>query len=56
MLPEFMARLGPVLQKSLKPGTRIVAHDYPLPGWKPVQRIEFLGPRRSHQLYLWKIE
>lgn len=56
MLPEFMAKLRPVLQKGLKPGARIVAHDYPMPDWTPAQEIEFIGPRRPHKLYLWKAE
>jgi cyclopropane fatty-acyl-phospholipid synthase-like methyltransferase len=56
MLPEFMAKLEPVLQKHLKPGARIVAHDYPMPDWKPALEVEVLGPRRPHLLYLWKVE
>jgi len=25
----------------LKPGTRVVSHDYPLPTWKPVEVDKF---------------
>ncbi len=55
MLPEFMEKLEPQLAK-LKPGTRIVAHDYPFPNTKPDQIVEFKGPRRDHTLYMWTIK
>ncbi len=34
LLPGVMARLRPVLL-GLKPGTRLVSHDFPFEGWKP---------------------
>src|SRR5688572_9353659 len=43
MLPEFMEKLEKQVSK-LKPGTRIVAHDYPFPNWKEDVRIEYKGP------------
>ena len=33
MLPEFNAKLRPILERQLKPGTRVVSHDYPIEGW-----------------------
>jgi len=35
MLPDFNAKLRPILDRQLKPGTRIVSHDYEIPGWVP---------------------
>ena len=35
MLPEFNAKLRPILDRQLKPGTRVVSHDYPIEGWVP---------------------
>jgi len=29
------------LAKELKPGTRVVSHDYPLPSWKHVDVVAF---------------
>jgi uncharacterized protein (TIGR03000 family) len=56
MLPEFNLRLRPILEKNLKPGTRIVAHDYGIEGWKPMQGpIRFKGPDREHYLFLYQI-
>ena len=39
MLPEFNAKLRPMLERQLKIGTRVVSHDYPIQGWSP-DRIE----------------
>ncbi len=38
-LPEFNAKLRPMLDRQLRPGTRVVSHDYPIEGWMP-SRIE----------------
>jgi precorrin-6B methylase 2 len=56
MLPEFMEKLEPQL-KRLKPGTRIVAHDYPFPNSEPDQVVEFPNRpgERPRFLYLWTI-
>jgi SAM-dependent methyltransferase len=57
MLPEFMTKLEPIAKKTLKPGTRIVSHDYKWDSeWLPVQTVEFKGPdNRVHTLYLWTV-
>jgi uncharacterized protein (TIGR03000 family) len=56
MLPEFQDKLRPILLETLKPGSRVVAHDYELGDWAPLQRVEVRGPTRNHILYLWRIE
>ena len=38
-LPGIMGRVAQKLRAELKPGTRIVVHDFPRPGW-PVDRVE----------------
>lgn len=55
MLPEFMEKLEPQL-KNLKPGTRLVAHDYPFPNLKADEVIDYRGPSRTHTLYLWVLK
>jgi uncharacterized protein (TIGR03000 family) len=57
MLPEFMRKLEPILREQLKPGTRIVAHDFPLPNWKPQRRVQIPGLTglHSHTLYVWTV-
>jgi cyclopropane fatty-acyl-phospholipid synthase-like methyltransferase len=39
MLPEFNAKLRPIFDKQLKPGARVVSHDYEIEGWMP-DRVE----------------
>ena len=55
MLPEFMEKLEKQVNR-LKPGTRIVAHDYPFPNWKADATVEFKGPDRTHTLYMWTVK
>jgi uncharacterized protein (TIGR03000 family) len=57
MLPEFMAKLKPVVVKQCKPGTRIVAHDYPFPDWEPQRRLTLPSKGRltQHTMYLWVV-
>jgi cyclopropane fatty-acyl-phospholipid synthase-like methyltransferase len=62
MFKWFNNQLRPKLQK-LKPGSRIVAHDFDIDDWKPTKveyvepspesSVEFSDPRT---LYYWKID
>ena len=56
MYPEFNAKLRPNLAK-LKPGARVVSHDFGIEDWTPT-KIEKLpgGFLHDHTIYLWKIE
>jgi hypothetical protein len=47
--------LRPNLEKYLKPGTRIVSHDYVVPGWKPKSVDKDLPDARGHVIYLYQI-
>lgn len=38
LLPKANLRLAPKLLSELKPGARVVALTYPMPGWKPAAR------------------
>ena len=55
LLPDVNMRLRPKLLSELKPGTRIVSHNYDLGDWKPVQRKEMDVSGVSHTLYLWVV-
>jgi uncharacterized protein (TIGR03000 family) len=49
-------RLMPILKKTLKPGSRIVSHDFAMGDWKPDQKIRVIDDDGDdHDLYLWKI-
>jgi cyclopropane fatty-acyl-phospholipid synthase-like methyltransferase len=56
MLPEFNAKLRPILDRQLKPGARVVSHDFPVEGWVPdrVERVsgDFL---HDHTILLFEI-
>ena len=41
LLPSMMGDVEAKLAKELKPGTRVVSHDYPLPSWKHVDVVAF---------------
>ena len=61
MLPEFMDLLKPIAQKALKPGARVVSHDYrwdsgKASDWEPEQTVEFQSPTRKPTLYLWTVK
>ena len=46
-------RLRPKLLSQLKPGSRIVSHDFPIGDWPPASVVKFKGPERTHALSLW---
>ena len=56
LLPLSNDKVRPILDKQLKKGTRIVAHDFEFKDWKPekVESIEDDGEGRSHTLYLYR--
>jgi SAM-dependent methyltransferase len=39
LLPSIMGRIAQKLATELKPGARVVTHDFPLPGWR-VDRVQ----------------
>ncbi len=55
LLPDINVKLRPQLLKQLKPGTRIVSHDFDMGQWKPDKTVQVQGPNREHTLYLWTV-
>ena len=47
LLPRFVTRLVPRFLAELKPGTRIVSHDYPLAPWPPDKDISLDVPEKE---------
>jgi SAM-dependent methyltransferase len=61
MLPSFNKLFRPILEKQLKPGARVVVHDYPIEGWNPVkwEEMPLMDTRpevapHNHILYLYR--
>jgi SAM-dependent methyltransferase len=52
LLPDVNLRLRPKLLKELKPGTRIVSHDFHMGDWIP-EKHELVDAASS--IYLWRI-
>ena len=62
MLPWFNEAMKPSFKKYLKPGARIVAHDFGIEGWEPDKTVKLSDPEKKvgglihyHTLYLWRI-
>lgn len=55
LYPEVNLRLMPVLKKGLKPGARIVSHDFDMGDWKEDKKEEVKADR-THTIYLWTIK
>lgn len=47
LLPRFVTRLVPRFLSELRPGTRIVSHDYPLVPWPPDQDVSMDVPEKE---------
>jgi SAM-dependent methyltransferase len=60
LLPEFNMQLRPHLQK-LKPGTRIVSHDWDMGDWKPDATVvvdvpdKKVGLEKKSRIHLWVV-
>lgn len=56
LLPWMNKKLVPQLQK-MKPGTRIVAHDYAIEGYPPDKSITMTSKQDAveHYIYLWTL-
>ncbi|MUL37608.1 SAM-dependent methyltransferase [Gloeocapsopsis dulcis] len=52
LLPELNVKLRPQLFKQLKPGTRIVSHDFDMGDWKPDQVVQ---TQEGSTIYYWVI-
>ena len=54
LLPQQLEKLAPQLEK-LKPGTRIISHQFAIPGVSPDRtvKIESTEDSAQHTLYLW---
>lgn len=51
LLPSINLKLRPKLLSELKPGTKVVSHNYDMGDWKPEQTVN-IG---SHVVYVWTI-
>src|ERR671935_480144 len=52
LLPDLNVKLRPRLLAELKPGTRVVSHQFDMGTWKPDKKVELSAGRT---IYLWTI-
>ena len=53
LLSSVNLELRPKLLKDLKPGTRIISHDFGMGDWKTDQREEMRADGRVHLIHFW---
>ncbi|MDH7511873.1 MAG: class I SAM-dependent methyltransferase [Clostridiales bacterium] len=53
LLTSVNVRLRPKLFAQLKPGTRVVSHNYAMETWKPDQSSIVMVDEMTHDVYLW---
>ena len=55
LFPEANAKIRPILDLQLKKGTRIVSHEFEIPGWRPQKTITVAddGTGRSRTIFVY---
>ena len=56
LLPEVNLMIRPNIWKQMKPGSRVVSHDFDMGDWRPL-KTEYLkdGQNWEHTIYLWHV-
>ncbi len=58
LLPESLEALAPVFERDLRPGARVVSHDYMIPGWDDrLVLSEAIADEagRDHKIHLYRV-
>jgi predicted RNA methylase len=48
-------QIKPNLEKYLKPGARVVSHDFQIRGWKPLKVARAMAHNREHTIYVYRM-
>jgi tRNA G37 N-methylase Trm5 len=57
LLPEVNLMIRPNIWKQMKPGSRVVSHDFDMADWKPLKTENIKDASGwDHTLYLWHVE
>ena len=58
LLPVANDKMRPIIDRQLKKGARLVAHDFQFSEWKPEKTVDVEddGEGRSHTLYLYRVK
>lgn len=52
LMTQVNEKLKPRFEKFLKPGARVVSHDYPIPGWK-AKMVDKSDEHRGHLIFVY---
>ena len=56
LLPEVNLLIRPNIWKQMKPGSRVVSHDFDMSDWEPVKKENMKDSSNwDHTLYLWHV-
>jgi hypothetical protein len=56
LLPEVNLMIRPTIWKQMKPGSRVVSHDFDMGDWKPLKTENMKDSSNwDHALYLWHV-
>jgi hypothetical protein len=55
LLPAVNMKLRPKLLRELRPGTRVVSHNYDMGDWKPEKVSRMRLPSGEHTVYYWVV-
>ena len=55
LLPQLNRQLRPKLFSDLRPGTRVVSHDFDMGDWQPDRVIHIPGATYEHTVFYWII-
>jgi SAM-dependent methyltransferase len=56
LLPDVNSKLEPKLRADLKPGTRVISHEYLIGDWPPKRTETVLVNGLPYQIHLWVVE
>ena len=55
LLSSSNRQLRPKLERDLKPGARVVSHDFQIMGWTPVKTETVEGDTRQHTIFVYEV-
>jgi hypothetical protein len=55
LFPTVNAKLQPKLARELKPGTRVVSHEYGIGDWPPDRTETMVVNGERHVIHLWTV-
>ena len=55
LLTSVNSLIRPKLERELNPGARVVSHDFPIRGWRPIHVETVKDKQTTHTIYVYRI-